>query len=187
MKIFEELAALYQEMESAYDQVARVLDFSCAGCPDNCCDSYFQHHTYLEWAYLRQGFVELPAERQADYRRRAEAAITQYQAALERGERPQVLCPVNDNGLCGLYHYRLLICRLHGVPASLTSPNGQSRQFPGCFRCQELTKDLPNLTTLDRTKFFSTMVRLEQEFLSGRPLPRLKMTLAEMLVKEMPL
>ncbi|MBA3013326.1 MAG: hypothetical protein KKD63_06790 [Proteobacteria bacterium] len=186
MEIMPRLATLYAEMEQAYSQVSTLLDFSCKGCPDNCCDSYFQHHTYIEWAYLRQGFDALPADRQAEYQRRSRSAIASYQKALIKGERPQVMCPINDDGLCGLYHQRLMICRLHGVPASMTSPNGQQHQFPGCFRCQELTKDLTNVTTMDRTRFFKTMVGLEQEFLRGRSLPRIKMTLAEMLVTELP-
>jgi len=112
--------------------------------------------------------------------------LDQYQAALAQEQRPQVMCPINDDGRCGLYQHRLLICRLHGVPASLTSPNGQQRQFPGCFRCQELTADLTNVTTMDRTRFFKSMVSLEQAFLQGRSLPKIKMTLAEMLVQPLP-
>ena len=181
------LATLYAEMEAAYDQVATLLEFSCPGCPDNCCDSYFQHHTYIEWAYLREGLSTLPTERQADYQQRARTALDQYQKALAQGLRPQVMCPINDNGRCGLYQHRLMICRLHGVPASLTSPNGQQHQFPGCFRCQELTAGRTNVTTMDRTRFFKTMVGLEQAFLDGHSLPRIKMTLAEMLVTELPI
>lgn len=181
------LAALYAEMEAAYDQVATLLDFSCQGCTDNCCDSYFQHHTYIEWAFLREGLRALPAERQSAYQRRARLALDQYQEALAQGHRPQVMCPINDNGRCGLYQHRLLICRLHGVPASLTNPHGQEHRFPGCFRCQEVTAGRPNVTTMDRTRFFKSMVGLEQAFLGGRSLPRLKMTLAEMLVSELPI
>ncbi|PKN45763.1 MAG: hypothetical protein CVU58_08235, partial [Deltaproteobacteria bacterium HGW-Deltaproteobacteria-16] len=44
------IANLYSRMEQAYDLVARQLDFTCDGCPDNCCDSYFLHHTHVEWA-----------------------------------------------------------------------------------------------------------------------------------------
>ncbi len=182
-----ELATLYAEIETAYDQVATLLEFSCRQCPDNCCDSYFQHHTYIEWAYLREGFAALPAERQARYQERAQTARALYQEAIDRGERPQVMCPVNDEGRCGLYQHRLLICRLHGVPASHTSPNGQQHQFPGCFRCQELTQGLANVTTMDRTRFFKSMVGLEQAFLGSRQLPRVRMTLAEMLLTELPI
>jgi len=186
MTIKSALTELYAEMETAYDTVATLLNFSCDDCPDNCCDSYFQHHTYIEWAYLWEGLEAVAEERRARYLSRARAALAAYHEALGRGERPLVLCPINDNGRCGLYQHRLLICRLHGVPASITSPAGVARQFPGCFRCQELTCGQSNLPTLDRTRFFTTMVRLEQSFLQGRSLPKIRMTLAEMLLTEPP-
>lgn len=186
MDTLQKLAHLYDEMEAAYDQVATLLDFSCRQCPDNCCDSYFQHHTYIEWAYLWEGLQGLPADQQDEYQHRARATLDQYAQALSQEQRPQVMCPVNDHGRCGLYQHRMLICRLHGVPASLTSPDGHSRQFPGCFRCQEITAGRTNLTTMDRTRFFKSMVQLEQAFLLGRSLPKIRMTLAEMLLSPPP-
>ena len=53
----KKIADLYRRMEEAYDKVAVSLNFSCAGCPDNCCDSFFQHHTYIEWAFLWEGLA----------------------------------------------------------------------------------------------------------------------------------
>ena len=44
MHTIDALAKLYAEMEVAYDKIATLLEFSCRQCPDNCCDSYFQHH-----------------------------------------------------------------------------------------------------------------------------------------------
>jgi len=187
--LLQQLASVYEEMEQAYSQVATLLDFSCQGCPDNCCDSFFLHYTYIEWCYLREGFSALPQDKQAEYRERARAYIRNSEQAFARGEKPTEMCPINDNGRCSLYKHRLMICRLHGVPASMTSPGGQNKNFPGCFRCQELTNGQTNLPTMDRTKFFRTMVQLEQSLLAGRPqkLPRVKMTLAEMLVTEPPI
>ena len=53
---------LYRRMEEAYDKVAGELNFSCAGCPDNCCDSFFLHHTYIEWGYRWEGLLKVPEE-----------------------------------------------------------------------------------------------------------------------------
>jgi len=183
---FRQLADLYGQMESAYQTVASVLDFSCDGCSDNCCDSYFLHHTYIEWAYLWEGLGQLEQDKKELYQKRAQDYVSRSQQALAKSERPMIMCPVNDNGLCGLYHNRLLICRLHGVPSSITMPNARSKTFPGCFRCQEIIQDKKNVTTMDRTRFFREMVLLEQSFMENqRPgLPRVKMTLAEMLIKE---
>jgi len=185
MTILERLSGLYKEMEEAYDKVATLLDFSCEGCPDNCCDSYFQHHTHVEWAYLWEGFSQLPQERQQTYLRRSREYVAAAQAALVKGERPVVLCPLNDDGLCGLYSHRLMICRLHGVPTSMTLPDGQKKSFPGCAVCQKLTEGQSNTPAMDRTKFFREMVALERQYLSTarRPLSKVKMTIAEMLLK----
>nr|MBF0222965.1 hypothetical protein [Desulfobulbaceae bacterium] len=187
-ELLQQLATVYDEMEKAYNHVGVVLDFSCNGCPDNCCDSFFLHYTYLEWAYLWEGFSALPPDKQAEYRDRARNYITNCESAFNRGEQPREMCPINENGLCALYKHRLMICRLHGVPASMTNPDGQSKQFPGCFRCQELTEGQTSLPTMDRTSFFRTMVQMEQSLLAkqAEKLPRVKMTLAEMLVKGAP-
>jgi hypothetical protein len=183
--ISRRLALLYEEIEHQYDVVARQLDFGCAGCPDNCCDSYFLHHTYSEWAYLWQGLEALaPAKRQA-FVARSQAYVAQSREALALGERPQLMCPLNDNGLCGLYQHRLLICRLHGVPAAMTRPDGKQLLFPGCFRCQEITGDRSDVPRMDRTRIFQDVVQLEMAWLGDkRPsLPKVKMTIAEMIVQ----
>ncbi len=183
-----QIAAIYEEIEKQYDVVAAELDFGCAGCPDNCCDSYFLHHTYSEWAYLWQGLLELPAEKRQEFERRSQEYISQSQEALGRGERPQIMCPLLDDGLCGLYKHRLLICRLHGVPSSMTRPDGQQLLFPGCFRCQEITGDRADVPRMDRTKLFQQFVQIEMEWLGVKRnvLPKVKMTIAEMIIKGPP-
>ena len=57
---YRKLAALYTRMADAYADAAGRIGLSCAGCADNCCHSYFQHHTYVEWAYLWQGLTRCP-------------------------------------------------------------------------------------------------------------------------------
>ena len=184
----EQLADLYNDMEAAYDKVANLLEFSCDGCPDNCCDSYFLHFTYIEWAYLMEGFAALPEARRKEYRRRAQDHIVAVERALTAGEEPQAMCPLNDDGRCGLYSHRLMLCRLHGVPGGFTMPSGGERRFPGCDRCQELTAELPHKTALDRTRFFRRMAALENEFIgrSRMSVPKVRMTIAEMLVRGKP-
>ncbi len=179
-----QLAGLYRQIEERYDEVAGKLDFSCQGCPDNCCDSYFLHYTYSEWSYLWQGLRQLPEEKQQALVERGRQAVTACEESLGRGERPRVLCPLNDNGLCALYAHRLLICRLHGVPAVFRRPDGKDIEFPGCFRCQEQTARLDNTPeAMDRTDFFQRMVAIERQLLEplARPMPRLKTTIARML------
>lgn len=178
------IADLYSRMEKGYDIVATQLDFTCDGCPDNCCDSYFQHHTYVEWAYLWQGLMELEPERRKEIENRAAEYAAACEKALARGERPQVMCPLNKEGRCGLYHHRLMICRMHGVPSSLTFPNGQIKKFPGCFRCQEIVGDRQAVPMVERASLFRGLVALEQELLGEQQdqLPKVKKTIADMIL-----
>ena len=182
------VAELYRDMEAAYDKTAAALDFSCSGCSDNCCDSYFLHYTYTEWLYLWQGLkmleeaeLQMISEKAADY-------VVTSEAVLARGERPVIMCPLNRDGLCALYPYRLMICRLHGVPSSMTRPDGRRLNFPGCFRCQEQAKKEDSVTFLDRTNFFKRLVDLELKLLAkqGAAVPKVKLTIAQMIVKGPP-
>ena len=81
------------------------------------------------------------------------------------------MCPLNDDGLCGVYGHRLMICRMHGVPNALVRPDGRRIQFAGCFRAQELTQEADDVFVLDRTPLYTDLVRLEMEFLGSKPAP----------------
>jgi hypothetical protein len=185
-----DLAALYRDMESAYDRVAEQVHHSCDGCPDNCCDSYFTHHTYIEWAYLWHGLAELDDERRRQVSERAATCIDSSAQSLEHGKRPQIMCPLNEDGRCSLYRYRLMVCRTHGVPAKMTRPDGRVISFPGCFRCQERIATRPDgsVPVMERTTLLRRLVDLEQRFLGGRRtgMPRLAMTIADMVVSGPP-
>ncbi len=187
----QELEDIYRQLQVQYRKVAEELDFSCSGCPDNCCDSYFQHHTYTEWAHLFMGFMQLEPARQELILEKARQHLQQSERQLAAGQRPQVMCPLNDEGLCTLYGHRLLVCRTHGVPAKMTRPDGQRLQFPGCFRCQEIVEarhDGQPPCRVERTPLLRRLALLENELLENRRhlVPRVKMTIAEMLVKGPP-
>ena len=187
-----EVASIYEAMEADYDVVAKALKFSCDGCPDNCCDSYFQHHTYTEWAYLFQGFREATEEQQQSIMERAKQYLLDCAAAEARDERPQVMCPLNEDGRCILYKHRLMVCRTHGVPASMRRPDGQTLNFPGCFRCQEIVKKKfvhdSQAPHMERTPLLQRLVAVERELVGEKIhiLPRVKLTIAQMLIKGPP-
>ncbi|CAK8724658.1 YkgJ family cysteine cluster protein [Candidatus Electrothrix laxa] len=187
-ELTKEIAAIYQAMQEGYDQVSGEVGMTCEDCPDNCCDSYFLHHTYSEWAYLWQGLQQLDPDELEQIVRRAKEYIAQSAQALAEGERPQIMCPLNDSGLCGLYNHRMLICRMHGIPATLTRPDGQSMRFPGCFRCQEIVKEKYEPETdapaMDRSQLFRRLAALESRLIGERRhlYPRVKKTIAEMIV-----
>ena len=184
---FRKLAAIYDKMVASYDEVAGPINMRCDGCTDNCCRSFFQHHTYVEWAYLWEGLKQLPPERLDEIRAKAEAYVREGQGALSRGQRPHVMCPLNvdeNQGICGLYHHRLMICRMHGVPNLLTKPTGQEIRFPGCYRCQELTAGLDEVPYVDRTPLYRDLVTVEMQFVGKnlRAMPKVDHTIAEMIV-----
>jgi hypothetical protein len=187
--IVEQIADLYRDMEDAYDRTAKDLNFSCSGCPDNCCDSYFLHHTYTEWAYLWLGLKALASSQLQTINAKASLYVVETEAALARGERPIVMCPLNEDGLCTLYSYRMMLCRLHGVPATLTRPDGQKLVFPGCFSCQEQMPHESPIPPLDRTRFLQRLVTLEIGLLGSRRMtaPKVKLTIAQMIVKGPPI
>lgn len=187
-KILDKLGQLYTEMQQAYERVASKLGLSCETCTQNCCTSYFQHHTYLEWAYLWRGLQQCSAERRKEFQARAREYLQKTQDLLQRGVRPHIMCPLNEQGWCTLYPYRLMICRLHGVPNQVVMPNQQLKRFPGCQQSQKLTADLENPPILDRTTFYTSLARLENELLCtvNHRLPRIKLTLAEMICQGRP-
>ncbi|MGM0424536.1 MAG: hypothetical protein ACQEQX_06420 [Thermodesulfobacteriota bacterium] len=184
----DKLAQLYAEMEQAYNRIAGKLGLSCATCTQNCCSSYFQHHTYLEWAYLWRGLQQCPPESRKTFQERAQEYVRQSQSLLQKGLRPNIMCPLNHQGWCSLYPYRLMICRLHGVPNQVLMPNKQLKRFPGCQQSQKLTASLQDPPVLDRTAFYTSLAELETELLStvSHRLPRVKLTLAEMICQGRP-
>jgi hypothetical protein len=192
-QLAKELAAIYQTLEEEYERTACQIALTCAGCPDNCCDSWFYHHTYMEWAYLWQGLKLLEEQVLARIIERAKDYVQQSNALLAAGQRPQLMCPLNVDGLCALYQHRLLVCRMHGVPALLTRPDGQRLRFPGCFRCQEIVQDTyaqeDAAPAMDRTPIFLRLTVLENQFLGGKRqrFPKVKKTIAEMIVQGPPL
>ncbi len=191
-ELSRELAAIYADLQSGYDELAAEIGLTCQGCPDNCCDSYFLHHTYCEWAYLWQGLRELEEEQRATIVERAETYVEESRAQLARHERPQIMCPLNMDGLCSLYQHRMLVCRMHGIPATMTRPDGQSMRFPGCFRCQEVVReryaDPDDAPAMDRTPLFQKMVAVESRLLGDKRhlMPRVKLTIADMIVQGPP-
>lgn len=186
---FRKMAALYKRMADGYSEAADSMGLTCEGCTDNCCYSFFQHHTYIEWAYLWEGLNQLPQGQRDEFIRRSEEYVQQAQIALQKGEKPHIMCPLNmEDGRCGLYRHRLMICRMHGVPNLMTRPDGRSVTFPGCWRCQEITEELEaegkQVPMVDRTPLYKGLAQLEMAFVGRnlRALPKVDHTIAEMIV-----
>lgn len=191
--LFVRMAELYARMEEAYNASAGAASLTCKDCPTNCCSSFFKHHTYVEWAYLWRGLSELAPERRKEFVRRGALYLEEARRAIALGAMPTAMCPLNEAGLCALYPYRLMICRMHGTRNVFVLPEGTRQVFPGCARFtamhgpvddQAPPEEQNGPAPLDRTPFYNELAALEGEFRqrSTRPLPRVAMTLAEMLV-----
>ncbi|MCI5223739.1 MAG: hypothetical protein D3924_13980 [Candidatus Electrothrix sp. AR4] len=103
------------------------------------------------------------------------------------------MCPLNDNGLCSLYQHRMLVCRMHGIPATLTRPDGQTMRFPGCFRCQDIVKKKYKQETdapaMDRSLLFRRLAALESRLMGERRhlYPKVRKTISEMIIDGPPM
>lgn len=178
----DRLAAIYTKMDAKYNEAADYYGFCCGGCEENCCFTRFYHHTFVEYLYILEGLEKLGIGSQAEIREKA-LLVCRQTAELERSGQPvRLLCPLNYEGLCALYSYRPMICRLHGIPHELTIPGRERVLSPGCgefiSRCGE--KEYVNF---DRTPFYAEMAGLEKELKEAFGISeRIKLTVARMLV-----
>jgi Fe-S-cluster containining protein len=160
---FQELAALYADMDRAYTEAADYYSFHCSGCGDNCCLTRFYHHTHLERLYLLSGFTGLDPGLQNRIRKRSQLVSRQVREAQTLGITPRIMCALNENGRCLLYAHRPMICRLHGIPHELRPPGKPPVFAPGCAELDRLCGG-KEYKTFDRTPFYHSLADLERRF-----------------------
>ena len=180
-RFMDELSALYAAMDENFQTACARYRFECSGCVDNCCLTRFHHHTWLEYLYLRAGFLALTNADRAAVTARAAAYAAGEMAVEARNESPRIMCPLNVDGRCMLYAYRPMICRLHGIPHELAPPGRPRVYGEGCIEFKKRCGDQPYVV-FDRTPFYMEMADLERRLketagLSGK----MKMTIARML------
>ena len=183
---FQDLAALFSDMDRTWDRVASEYGFQCRGCEDNCCFSLFFHHTHVERAYLISGFSELPRADRAEILAKAEDYCTRTfgpedtaGAALEPASRKRP-CPLLLDGRCRLYVYRPMICRMHGLPHELHKPGMPVIKGPGCDagRFGEHA-----YVPFDRTPFYRRMAGIEMAYRDAAGVSgKVKETIAQILL-----
>ncbi|MCP4669737.1 MAG: hypothetical protein GY857_00395 [Desulfobacula sp.] len=179
-EIFKPLINLFDSMDKTWNQIAASYSFQCNGCEDNCCKSLFFHHTYIEKAYLIHGFNGLDKSRQAVILNRAHNYCNKTFNQPGTSKSQKINCPVNENGLCILYQFRPMICRLHGLPHELTRPGFNRVKSPGCNA--GLFNDKPYIK-FDRTPFYREMAQIESLFCrTMNKTGRIKESIAQMLI-----
>jgi Fe-S-cluster containining protein len=175
------LEALYRKMDEQYSKTANHYGFNCGGCEDNCCFTRFYHHTFVEYLYMLTGFEMLGEGNRAEIRKKAALVCSQTTELENSGMPVRLLCPLNYQGLCALYLYRPMICRLHGIPHELVIPGRDKISGPGCgefiSRCGDKEYE-----PFDRTSIYAEMASLEKDFktlfgISGK----IKLTVAGMI------
>ena len=176
------LQEIFTAMDREYSRAAGRYQFQCEGCRDNCCLTRFYHHTYLEYFYLHRSFEKLEPHQKREIIARAENVNWETDQA-DRKELPtRLMCPLNADGLCHLYPYRPMICRMHGIPHELKKPGREVIHGPGCSTFDERCAD-KDYVAFDRTPFYVAMAKLENEFKQAAGLEgRIKMTVAEMIL-----
>ena len=159
---FERLRDIYKEMKKRYAIVSGALGFSCRDCDENCCYTHFKHHTVIEYLYLMEGINILDESLKSEVVKRAKSVSAKTEEAEEAGEKIRIPCPLNIDGLCMMYDYRLMICRLHGTAHYFDTPRGRV-EGPGCYRFQDLSSGKRSVPMLDRTDLYRDLAMLEMD------------------------
>lgn len=154
------LRTLYAAMERAYDELSGHYGFDCKGCEDNCCTQRFYHHTLTEHYYLLKGLNGADKGLAREILSRAKTVTGTYREEVLTGRILLLMCPVNFDGLCALYKYRPMICRLHGLPHEFTRPDVTTTQGGGCHRFESSHR---TTRRLNRTGFYTELAGLEKQ------------------------
>ena len=124
----------------------------------------------------------MSASDQRATKRRAEAVCRQAERADDKELALHQMCPLNQSGMCIIYDYRPMICRLHGIPHELRKPGQPIIHSPGCGEFDNQCPDTAYVE-FDRTPFYLEMARLENEFKQAAGLTgRIRLTIAEMIL-----
>ena len=178
----KKLRTIWADMGKKYQEVADYYDFFCNGCEDNCCYTRFYHHTLLEYLFIMKGYSFLEHEIQNQVTERALEVCAKTLEYDKTGKTVRLLCPLNFDGLCILYEYRPMICRLHGIPHQFQMPGQGIKYSPGCEAFAKLCEGKKYIK-FDRTFFYIEMAKLEKELREATGFTqKFKMTVAQMLI-----
>jgi len=173
---------LCRRIDQVYASAAGTVGFSCEGCDGEvCCTVDLPLHSFVEKIYVTMGFRLLEAEKQAQTLDRCAVMLKAKQSnpygELYRG----AVCVLNFDGLCSVYPYRPMICRLSGIPHVLHTPDGKTTTRGGCSRYEsEIRPRHPDLR-IDRTEFYQEMAAIEIEIIRSLGRRPRSLTIAEVL------
>lgn len=179
-EVIRRMAQLYGEMDRAYAELAAEYQLDCSGCNDNCCTQRFYHYTLSEYIFLLEGLKKIQPAKREMIVKRARVVVGSYAHEMQAGEIFKLMCPANFEGLCALYFWRPMTCRLHGVPNFFVMPGGEKKESGGCAVLAE--KGKPG-RLLDRTPFYTTLAEIEKDLRQGLGFKqKLRRTTAQMIL-----
>ena len=181
-ELIRAVADLYRRMDRAYALAAREARFSCEGCHEKpCCEVDLLLHSFVEKLYLRLGFLRLDVSVRSRILDRCGSLLKARRENHDTTSSRSVLCALHFDGLCSLYSYRPMICRLAGIPHFLVRPDGKALTGNGCPRYEHEIRELhPNLR-MDRTGFYREMASIESEIVRSMGRRTRAGTIAEVL------
>ena len=186
-ELIPRLVELYRLMDSAYGEVGNRVGFSCHGCNGvECCTVDLTLHTSVEMLYLRRGFNALDTSKQLEILGRCREIVKAKEDDRLGEAYRNAVCALNFGGLCILYDYRPMICRLAGIPHVIKRPDNGTVESGGCIRYQSgFQKNHPDLK-IDRTGFYRQMASIEIEIVRAVGKRTVSRTVAETLGLEYP-
>ena len=98
--VLDRLKSVFTDMDRQYSRVALHYNFDCNACTDNCCQTRFYHHTYIEFLLVQQGFKTLSPGLQAELESRALSVIQRTAELDKMGKQVRLLCPLNSADVC---------------------------------------------------------------------------------------
>ncbi len=180
-----QIEGLYTRMDKAYSDISQAHGFHCQGCQDNCCETWFFHHTFGEYIAIMKGCNLLEPNVFDEALDRAKKVIKQVNTFHDNPDAFRTMCPLNQDGKCLIYEHRPMICRLHGVHYQFTMPNKVVHQGPGCQAFEDMAKISGVEAVLDRSPFYMEMSALEKDLRQAVGFTKkIKMTVAEMLARQ---
>lgn len=109
----------YKDFLKDFDELLKTLFFNqekyikCKKGCSKCCEKGDYPYSQLEFAYLTQGYINLPENKRILVQQNIRNLT--YDKKEFKGERFEHVCPFLINGECCVYEYRGIICRTFGL------------------------------------------------------------------------
>lgn len=131
-KYIEYTDVLKQKLDVYFNDQKEFLKCK-AGC-DICCKASYYPVSQLEYEYVRRGLNEIFSEEEREKINQAAINILKNRKIFAQ-TNPNLLefsyeCPLLVNKACGIYKYRALLCRSHGlIYKDLDKPNKDNAPY----------------------------------------------------------